>query len=481
MLLKHSISYLFARGLPGLVNVAALAVYTRMLAPDVFGRYALIVSGTGLANVVVFQWLRLVLARFFPAHRSDPKRFLSGILAIFLKMVLTVMVVGSVVAWWLPEPEWKRLLALAALLLAAQAWFELNMELVRIRLDPRRYGKLAVIKSAMALAAGALLAYLGFGVWAPLTGLLAAYVLTSTMLTRATWKGISPVNPDTDLLQRQLRYGLPLTVTFALSWIVAGSDRFLLVWLADAAVVGVYSSGYDLTFHSVTLVLTVVNTAAFPLAINALEAQGVEAARKQVERNGELVVAVALVSAAGLVSLGSQVVDLMIGSAYRVEALRILPWLAVAAVFAGIKAYHFDIAFHLGRDSRWLVITGIIAALTNIALNLLLIPSHGMLGAAWATLGAYAIAACSSAMLGARAFSMPSIIPITGKGVCMAVCFGLGAWRQPNAGTPASVQLVSGLLMGGTATLVAAYLVDFSGIRTAARAFFRRMTDVNAA
>jgi O-antigen/teichoic acid export membrane protein len=66
MLWRHSALYLLARGLPGVVSLAAIAVYTRLLGADEYGRYALVIAGVGLGNKLVFEWLRLSLLRFRP-------------------------------------------------------------------------------------------------------------------------------------------------------------------------------------------------------------------------------------------------------------------------------------------------------------------------------------------------------------------------------------------------------------------------------
>ena len=70
MIWRHSVFYLLARGLPGLVNLAAIAVYTRLLAADEYGRYALVIAGVGFANKLMFEWLRLACVRFLPATRT---------------------------------------------------------------------------------------------------------------------------------------------------------------------------------------------------------------------------------------------------------------------------------------------------------------------------------------------------------------------------------------------------------------------------
>lgn len=474
MLLRHSAYYLLARGVPGVVNFAALAVYTRLLAPEEFGRYALVLAGVGLVNVIVFQWLRLVLARFLSAYREDPQRFLAGILALFLTLAVAVTGLGALLAVGWPDPIWRRLLALAVPLLLVQAWFELNLSLAQARIEPVWYGKLLGSKAVLSLAIGGVLAWIGLGAAAPLTGLLAAYLTAFLLFAFVAWRGISPRWPEAIVLRKQLSYGLPLTVTFALAWVVSGSDRLLLAWLIDERSVGVYAAGYDLSFQSLTLLLTIINTAAYPLAVNALEKDGLIEARKQLKQNGELIMAAALAGGTGLMVLGPNIVNLLIGPEFRSEALQILPWVAAASALAGIKAYHFDIAFHLGRNSRWLVVTGGTAAITNLILNLLLIPVYGILGAAWATLGAFVIALLTSVGLGRYAFTMPAILPLVAKGFVVALVVGLAAWLGEGLSNDNWMGLGLGLFFGLLTALAASLFLNLSGLRSAVWCRFRR-------
>ena len=473
MLLRHSSYYLLARGMPGLVNFAALAVYTRLLAPDEFGRYALVLTAVGLANVLLFQWLRLVLGRFLQAHHHEPERFLAGILALFLTLAVPVTGIGAMLAWWWPDPVWQRLVALAVVLLLAQAWFELNLALARARLKPAWYARLLGTKALVALSVGGLLAWFGLGAAAPVAGLIVAHVLAFLVFGLASWRGVLPRWPEATALRSQLRYGLPLTVTFALGWVISGSDRLLLAWLMDEGAVGVYAAGYDLAFQSLTLVLTIINTAAFPLAVKALERYGLHEANEQMRQNGELIVAAALAGAVGLWVLGPYIVALIIGEAFRADALRLLPWVAFASALAGIKAYHFDMAFHLGRDSRWLIVTAGVAATVNLILNIVLIPTYGIMGAAWATLGAFSIAIVISALLGPRAFAMPKTGPLLVKGVLVSGAVGAAAWAGASFWETNWASLSGGSISGLAAVVAVGLALNLSGSRQAMLRFAR--------
>lgn len=473
MLLRHMAYYLIARGLPGVVNFAALAVYTRLLTPDAFGQYALVLAGIGFANVAVFQWHRLVLERFLAAQATEPQRFLGGMLAQFLVLASAVTGIGALLALWWPDPLWQRLIALAVPLLLVQAWFELNLALARAQLEPGRYGRLLGSKAVMALGVGTLLAWAGLGAAAPLVGLLAGHVIAFVVFGLSLWRGIAPRIPEAAVLREHLRYGLPLTVTFALAWVVSGSDRFMLAYFRDEQAVGVYAAGYDLAFQSMTLLLTIINTAAYPLAVAALERDGEAAAREQLRQNGEWILAAALAGAAVLVVLAPALVAVLVGEDFREGALAVLPWVAVAAALAGIKAYHFDIAYHLGRASQYLVATGAVAAVANVALNLWLIPAHGILGAAWATLGAYGVALLLSVVFGQRAFPMPAIAALLIKAGWVGAAVTLAAWFGLALGDTPAARLGIGLALGLSGAGLIAFAADIGGVRRSIIRFSR--------
>lgn len=465
MLLRQTFFYFIARGLPGIVNFAALAIFTRLLAPDQFGRYALVLAGVGLANVVLFQWLRMVLGRFYQANRESPEVFLGGIMALFVWMAVPVTGAGLLLALLWPDPVWQQLLLLSVLLLVSQAWFELSLSLAQASVKPAWYGTLAGSKAVISIIVGAVLAWIGLGASAPVTGLIIAHVLAFVIFALGAWKGVSLKLPAGDVLRKQLVYGLPLTVTFALSWVVSGSDRLIIAWLLDEESVGMYAAGYDLVFQTLTLLLIIINTAAYPLAVNAMERGGQPAAREQLFQNGQLIFAAAFAGCAGLIAVGQPLITIVIGEEFRAAALMILPWIALAGAAAGIKAYHFDLAFQLGMASHWLVFNGVLAAVANIGLNLFLIPQFGILGAAWATLGAFVIALASSLVLGMRLFQMPPVLGLFWRAIFVAAAVGVVAWFGAGFFEAPWHGLVSGLVAGTLGGALACVLVDLAGVR----------------
>lgn len=404
MLLRHSAIYLLARGVPGILNFLAIAVYTRLLSPEEYGQYALVVAGVGLFNVVFFQWLRLALGRFFPSCMHDPESLLSTTLAAFILLVGVTGILGLLILVFWPGKS-QGMIIIALLYLWTQAWFDLNLTLVTIKLQPKRYGLLMGLKAIISITLGILFVLWGFKGFGPLLGLLLGVTIVGVGLNRHVWSGLRPVLHS--YISPMLRYGLPLTATFALSFIVSSSDRFIIAWYLDKSAAGVYSASYDLGQQTLTLLMMIVNLAAYPLAVRALEQNGVVQAQKQLKQNATLLLAVAIPSTVGFVLLAPNITTIFLGTSFHREAVSLLPWLALATLLSGVRAYHFDLSFQLGRHTLgqvWVVGT---AAILNVVLNLWWIPRFGIVGAAYATLAAYMLALLMSIKLGRKVFSIP--------------------------------------------------------------------------
>ena len=406
MLVRHSLLYFLVRVGSGIINFLAILVYTRLISPTDYGQYALVVAGVGLFNTVCFQWLRLSLLRFFPQYLETPQKLLSTTFSGFLGLCFVTGVVGAILAFTGSDPLWRNLIFSGIALLWAEAWLELNLELQRVKLRPFRYGLMLGIKSAIALAVGAALAMYGLGPYGPLFGLIVGCILATLLVGRGEWHKIT-LAIDKDLLKELLKYGLPLTATFALSFIVSYSDRFIIAWLLGESVAGQYAAVYDLAQQPLALLMATINLASYPLAIRALEKDGKEEADKILVRNAVLLMGIGLPASLGMIVLAPNMSETLLGVKFRTGAAPVLAWVAGSILLSGLRAYHFDLAFQLSRHTVGQVWVAGSAAVLNLILNFWWIPIWGIVGAAYATFAAYFLALVLSVILGRRIFCVP--------------------------------------------------------------------------
>lgn len=398
--------YLLGRTIPASVGLLALGLYTRLLSPDEYGLYALAVAGMSLLNAVFFQWLSLSVGRFMPAHENEPEVLLSTALRAFMVLLVLTGAFGMALALLWANDNLRGLFMVTVLVAWSQAWFDLNLQIANARLSPVRYGILSSVRALIALGAGLLFLYMGFGVTGILIGLITG-LLASSALAWRYWRGCSLRGQGVSVFKDLIAYGAPLALTFTLVLLVDVSDRFILGMLMGAGAVGGYAAAYDLTQQSLGLLAGVVHLAAYPLAVRALEDNGVAEARKQLRDNGYLLLAISLPATVGLVLLADNISTVVLGAEFRETAGIIIAWVAVGMFVGTVKSYYLDYSFQLGRRMRSQVWTVGIAAMTNILLNLLWIPVYGVLGAAYATVGAFLAGFLVSWYLGRKAFPLP--------------------------------------------------------------------------
>lgn len=462
-LISHAAVYLAARGLPGLVGFIAIPLFSRLLDPAGYGRYALVVATVGVLNALLFQWLRLALVRFLPGAGDDAQRLKSTLVTACGIVVLALGVLAAAGCLLPITTGWRPIIALSWLMLTVQAAFELCCEYARGSLRPWHYMRLQLARSIAFVALGAAFVVLGAGWWGPLAGLTAGMLLAAAFAWRNDWADARAAI-DRSMLASVVRYGVPLSLTVALTVVIATSDRYLIAWLMGEDAAGLYSVAADFTTQTLTLLMMAIHMAAFPLAVRAWERGGAPAAQQRMRSNASLLLAVGVPSVVGLTVLSPGVAHLFFGESFRAAATSVIPLVALGAFLAGLKAYHFDAAFQFAQRTSSQVWIVLVAAVLNVALIVVAVPRWGINGAAAASVAAYALAIALTAAIGRRHVALPVPLGSSVKVLLAALVMGLLLYPlRRNIGAAA----VGAQIAGGALTYAAVLLAcDFMGLRS---------------
>jgi O-antigen/teichoic acid export membrane protein len=189
---------------------------------------------------------------------------------------------------------------------------------------------------------------------------------------------------DRRLFREMNRFGLPLVPSQLALWALAFSDRFFIAKFKGQTEVGHYSVGVRVASAALLLL------AAFRLAWPAF-AYSIEDEDEAKRTYGYVLTYLLFVFSWLALILGllaPWLVRLLTGRAEFHEGARVVPLTAFALTALG---GYIVVSIGIGRARKtqfnW-VVTGI-AALLDIALNLVLVPSFGMIGAAIAGAAAY--------------------------------------------------------------------------------------------
>jgi len=236
----------------------------------------------------------------------------------------------------------------------------------------------------------------------------------------------------------------------------------------DAA--GLYAAGYDLAQQGVGLLLATVQVAAYPLAVRAMENEGAAAAKHQMKLSGEMIFFLACSAAGVLCAIPEPIATVVVGPEFRESTAQLLPIVGIAAALFGMKAFHFDMGFHLQRNSRPLVVSSAVAAALNVALNILAIPRFGIVGAAYATVISFGVGLLLSAWWGQSLPQMPPIAPLIAKGgVFFVAAFLSGELVSALPLSAFSVCILASTVCAFVCAAVA-WSVDLAGVRQTLRA-----------
>jgi O-antigen/teichoic acid export membrane protein len=236
---------------------------------------------------------------------------------------------------------------------------------------------------------------------------------------------------DRRLASPLLRFGVLLIPVLLSSWVMDLSDRWVLRLYAGLSDVAIYAVGYK-----IGMVLQVAVVWPFQLAWPAVSfsISRREGHRETYSRTVTLLAAVMAAAIAGLTLLSRVGLPIVAGPAYR-AAYQVVPLVALAYAFNGLH-YALSPGVHLAGRTRYFPPLALAAAALNLALNFLLIPPFGRLGAAWSTAVAFAFFALGTGVLGQRFYPVPYEY---GKLARVAASLALVLWlgsRVPPDGTP---------------------------------------------
>jgi O-antigen/teichoic acid export membrane protein len=385
MLIKHGIVYLLTRFGAGMLNFATILLYTHLLTPDQYGRYALLIAGTGLVSNVATGWLGEGILRFSNSHSLLPA-LLNTVRKLQAQVLLLATGLTILALFFVPSTEWRLLIGTGIGILWLQSTYDIRLNLFRAQLRPDWFLMAVLIRSVVVPIAGWSAISLGFGSLGAavgyLTGLIVANGLPIDLLRRAS--------ASSSELARQLwRYGAPLSLNSLLLQVVHSSDRFLIAFFLGEGAAGIYAAVYDITQQTLALFLRSTANASVPLIFKAAIQNEEEKLSHYLRENLALLLAIGVFGTVMFWSIVPAIMSRLVAAGYQENLSLLMPIIAAATLVVGLRTHHFMLPLMIKERTFQATFSASFATLTNIALNLWLIPRTGLLGAAAATLASY--------------------------------------------------------------------------------------------
>ncbi|HEX8904454.1 MAG TPA: oligosaccharide flippase family protein, partial [Longimicrobiaceae bacterium] len=471
---RHTLVYGMGVALGSLASFLMLPIYTRYLTTSDYGVLELLGMTIDVIGMIAGVGLAAAVFKFHSELETEAerRRLLSTAAIGMLALALATSLVGAALAGLLNQvvfkgaqnPLYFRVFFLIYFLQAATA-----PALILLRIRERSLAFVAVNLAKLVLSL-ALNIYFVVVRRMGVEGVLASTTLVNGVLgiglAAYTFRSVG-FSFSLPRFRQLTAFGAPLVVVSLGSFVLTFSDRYFLNWFADTGSVGVYALAYRFTFMLSTL--TVV-----PFS-QIWEPRRFEVAKRpdagDVYRRMFVYYSMALVGGATLMTaVIRDVLAIMVAPEF-LGAYRVVPLILIATVLQQWAAYAC-VGLYLRSRTNLLAWASVIAVVVTLLLNALLIPRWGIMGAAWATVGAYVVR-----FVFTYAFSQahyPIRYPWGRVSVLVAVFFAVYAARMLVVPRSLGASIPYSLLLG-LATLLVYYQVLDAGERSAIRGFLRRL------
>lgn len=408
------------------------------------------------------------MARFWAAQTPGAAQghFASLYRTAFALSAGFVLVAGLAVWLWPADALFKLAVAAGLAGAPARSLVKLAQERFRAEGEVARSARLDMAVTIGGLVLGIGFALAGLGAAGPLLGLGLAPLAALPFVLPAELRQARGGAFEGSRVREYALYGYPIAASLALTVVLSSTDRFVLDAYLGEAAVGAYHASYSIANRTLDVLFLWLGTAGQPALVMALERGGAERLRAAAREQLSTFLLVGLPAAAGVALVARPLAEVLIGEELRAAAASVTPWIALSALLFGLTAYYFGQAFTLGKKTRLLLIAMAIPAGLNVALNLVLVPRFGLMGAAWATAASFGLGMVATLLMGRRVVPLP--IPWESLARC-GVATGLMALavsRLPAIGGFGELILDAGV--GVLVYAAAALVLNAAGVRDVA-------------
>ncbi|RMF62250.1 MAG: flippase, partial [Calditrichaeota bacterium] len=400
--LNQSLIYSFVSIGTILAGFISFPIWTRLLSPEEYGIYNLIIVSIGFLTTFSKAGLQKAVIRFY-------SEFAAGRNGRPISVYYSTMLVGSLIAGCFFSVLFvalasvfqstfslgvstKTLLLLIAVIVVMLSLNSVLISFFRVEQRAVSFTILSFIHRYGNIGASVLFA---IGLKMGMVGLFIGQALIETVvavgcIARLLWrKELFVKHFSLKFLREALSFGIPLMPVESSKWILAYMDRFVIQIFMGAAAVGFYSVGYNMTLYFSTLLAAPFNLAITPMYLDIWEKHGREKTTEFLNSVLDYFLMLAIPLICAFSFLGGDLIDLLASSKYHGASV-VLPYLVIPIVLNASYTV-FGAGLLIYKKTKLVMYYTFVAGGVNIALNFLLIPKFGLMGAAVATLIAYTV------------------------------------------------------------------------------------------
>lgn len=445
-------------GLVGLTNILIslsslifIPIITKSFTTAEYGMWAQVNTTIALVPNIANLGLPYTMVRFLSAEKDKEKIKDSFYPMISLTFISTLiicslfLIFGNAIANALFNGSMQVLYITTAISFFAC----MNLMLIsffRTFQQMKRYSLFLVLQSYIGVFVSIYLTYAGYTIETVVLGLLTGYVAVFIMMAFLIVKYLGIGIGKWSNLKEQLAFALPTIPSNVSSWVVDSSDKYVIGILIGSVAVGCYSPGYAL--GSILLMFLSPFAVLLPAVLPEHYEKGdMSEVDKYLSYSMKYYLLLTIPAAVGMSVLSKPLLYIITTPEIALGGYMVTPFVCLGAIFMGMYGITNNILI-LEKNTMILGKLWIVVAISNIVLNLLLVPYLNILGAAIATLICYILAFAVTAIASKKTMRLPFNIKELLKIVIAASIMGIAVYiMHPIGIINVLISIVAGVII----------------------------------
>ena len=445
-------------GLVGLTNILIslsslifIPIITKSFTTAEYGMWAQVNTTIALVPNIANLGLPYTMVRFLSAEKDKEKIKDSFYPMISLTFISTVIICLLFLIFGNPIANALFNGSMQVLYITTLISFFACMNLMLISYfrtfqQMKRYSLFLVLQSYIGVFVSIYLTYAGYNIETVVLGLLTGYVAVFIMMAFLIVRYLGIGIGKWSNLKEQLAFALPTIPSNVSSWVVDSSDKYVIGILIGSVAVGCYSPGYAL--GSILLMFLSPFAVLLPAVLpEHYEKGNLEEVDKYLSYSMKYYMLLTVPAGVGMSVLSKPLLYIITTPEIALGGYMVTPFVCLGAIFMGMYGITNNILI-LEKNTMILGKLWIVVAISNIALNLLLVPYLNILGAAIATLLCYILAFVVTAIASRKTMRLPFNIKELLKIVFASAVMGIAVYLMHPIGIiNVLISIVAGVII----------------------------------
>ena len=388
LIFRNSVIYSLGNLSIALTGYLLIPVYTKHFALAEYGVLGILeVTFQIISSIFGFAFYEAYNRWYFEKSSAGKQKsifftilfFLSAIL--ILVNILLFLFAGSLSDILLDDPQYEYVFKLMVVSASLQILGRMPLTLMKLQ---QRAGFYAVSNLVRLGANLSLTIYFIVGLNRGLNGIYEAQIIGHILffiLLSGYIRKNTVFRFETRILGEMWRYSYPLTFAVIIGISLSVTDRYCLRFLATFDEIGIYTLGFKISSGIKLLIVQSVQLAISPVIYQMMEAPDNKRFYSKMMTYLSFGI---MIFVLGSAVFSREIISLIAKQSSYLAAYRFIPLLSAGVFFAMLRDTALT-GINITKRTKIIPVIGIMVAMLNLAVNLLLIPLIGAMGSAVAT------------------------------------------------------------------------------------------------